>query len=294
MNPSAIPGGDVQAKLLLVQPSISMVGTTRADDTITEEVHKQHAAADEAGRYVANLWPEEHLKPIKKIASAARAYHRDHTVLSSFGSMLPSIMFGDYESRMKKFEAEFMAAAQDFIDNYEAIIEKARQIHNGKFRIEWYPSALALPEKFQFRLLVSPVPRAADIVVNYLAEERISQLQSEITARVNAAAAAAKQEAVSRVLEKVAHIADTLGKDKPRIFDSLIGNLAEVVDLAEAFNVESDHTVAALVNQCRADLARVDPDALRNSGVARKLVKSAAETVLAQFGNLGSSRKLAA
>ncbi len=283
---------DLQSKLLLVTPSISMVGTTRADDSITKEVHEKHGSQEEAGRYVASLWPENYLRPIKKVASAARSYHRDNTVLSSFGSMIPAMMFASYEEKMKHLEQQFDEAADDFVDNYDAVIAKAKEIHNGSFRPDWYPAKFAIREKFAFRLLVSPVPRGGDIVVNYLAADRIAQLQSEITARVNAAATAAKQEAVSRVMEKVAHIADTLNKDKPRIFDSLIENLSEVVNLAEAFNVTSDWQVASLIKECRDNLATIDPEALRNSALARRVVKQQAESVLASFGNLGN-RKIA-
>jgi len=98
---------EIQSKVLIVKPTIAMLGNTRTDEEITEEVHDREHMAKEAGRYVKNLYPPAYLRHIGKIAGEARKWHKTQTICSSFGDMLPTVLFEKYQFRINGFIDQF-------------------------------------------------------------------------------------------------------------------------------------------------------------------------------------------
>ena len=105
---------DIQSKVLLVKPSISMLGNTRTHKELSQEIHDRHHTAEDTGQYVIKLIKPEHLKAISSVASEARKYHGNYTVRSSFGDLLPTALFERYEAKMKEFMASFNAESDVF------------------------------------------------------------------------------------------------------------------------------------------------------------------------------------
>lgn len=93
---------DLQSKVLVVKPSISMLGNTRTHKELTQEVQHRHNTAYDTGQYVIKLIKPEHLRTINGIAGEARKYHGNYSIRSSFGDLLPTALFERYvEKRLK-------------------------------------------------------------------------------------------------------------------------------------------------------------------------------------------------
>lgn len=283
---------DIQSKVLIVRPSISQVGKSKTDKEITAEVHNQHGVEDESGQYVKKLWPKEFIAPFTKIVGEASRYHKRHTVVSQFGDLIPTVQFERYREAMDAYIQQFNDAADDFAANYDAIIERARQIHNGTFKEEFYPIREKIREEFSFTLFTAPVPRTTDLSVSYIDEERIVALRAEIEQSVSNAGKMASAQVIKRILECVNRIAVTLG-DQDAIFrNSMIDNLKEMLNLAPALNIADDPAVTQLIHECATKLVK-DPDSLRNSSFQRKTTAVLASQIAETFGKMGG-RKLAA
>lgn len=283
---------DIQSKVLIVKPTISQVGKSRTDKEITSEVHEQHSMDASAGQYVKKLWPEQYLKGFTKIVGEAYRFHKRNTVVSQFGDLLPTIRFEQYKEKMDAFIASFDQEAEDFCARYDEIIAKAREIHNGTFKLEFYPAKEAVRNEFSFTIFTAPVPRVKDLAVSYLDDERISQIRQEIESSVTNAGREASRQVMQRVLECVSHICVKLSEPEAVFRNSLIDNLKEVLKIAPALNISDDPTVSQLIAECSTKLVK-DPDLLRNNNFQRSTTALFAKQISDSFGKMGG-RKLAA
>ena len=283
---------EIQSKVLIVKPKISMLGNTGTDEEITEDVHDREHMDTHAGRYVKNLYPAAYLRPIQKIAREARRFHKTQTVCSSFGDILPTILFTAYQTRVNAFIDLFNDAAQVFHDQYDDIMAEARRIHNGQFKAEFYPEKEHVREQFRFTLFTAPMPRSSDVVLDYLAEEKLIELRSQLEGEATRAGVMAGQQVMGRVLSRVAKICETLTDPEAVFRDSLIDNLREVLDIAPALNIAGNPDVTRLITECREKLLKA-PDTLREASAVRELTAAHAKNIALRFGQMGG-RKLAA
>ena len=283
---------DIQSKVLIVKPVVRMVGKTKTDKEITSDIHSTHAMDDEAGQYVKKLYPMEFIAPFTKIIGGANRFHLRNTILSQFGYLIPTIRFEQYKAEMQKYIQQFDDAADDFCQHYDTIIEKARVIHNGTFREEFYPHKDSVRSCFSYSLFTSMVPRVGDLAVSYLDEERIEQIRQEIVSNVDKAGKMASQQVIARVLEKVDHIVQKLSEPEAVFRNSLIDNLREILVIAPSLNIADDPKVSQLIAECNSKLVK-DPDVLRNNEFQRNTTAILARQISNTFGGMGA-RKLAA
>lgn len=77
-------------------------------------------------------------------------------------------------------------------------------------------------------------------------------------------------------------MAEVLSRKNPRIYETLTGNIREICRVAPALNMADDPTVAGLVKECE-DLARVNPETLRQSQGSRDTARAKAEALVAKL-----------
>ena len=286
---------DIQSRVLIVKPSVTMVGKSKTDKKLTDEVKDNHDLGKEAGQWVTKLWPPSFITPFTKLCSEAinseNSFHKRHTVISQFGYLLPTSRFEEYRAYFDNFEARFNALADDFANRYPEILEKARIIHNGEFREEHYPLQSEIRSKFSFTLFTAPVPRTTDLAVSYLDDARIDQIRADIERNVNQAARQASEQVMARVLDCVHRIAAKLSDPDAIFRDTLIGNLRDILTIAPELNIANNPRITDLIGHCQA-LMR-DPETLRQNKFTRQTTAAAARNIADSFGAMGA-RKLAA
>jgi hypothetical protein len=287
----------IASKVLVVKPSISMVGKSVTDETLTNEVQSEHSIGRDGGAWVKKLYPSKHGEPsalaaINSIVTQARKFHGMQTLRSSFGDLLPSVAYSDYTDRMEEFRKKFDDEADYFAVRFPQILADCAEVLNGTFDRKNYPSEYNVRSRFNFTLATAPLPRSSDMLVKYLGEEQTAAVQANLARQVEIAAKNGVKQAMERVLQQVAHITDVLTRPSTKIYDSLIENLADLLKLVPAFNLTNDPQLSQLVHRCQADLL-VAPDVLRDSAVNRTIVASKAKVIADTFGGLGN-RKLAA
>lgn len=287
---------DIQSRVLIVKPSVSMVGKSKTDKKLTDEVKHQHDLGKEAGQWVTKLWPPSFITPFTKMCgdaiNAENSFHKRHTVISQFGYLLPTSRFEEYRAFFDRFESRFNALADDFALRYDEVLEKARTIHNGEFREENYPLASEIRSKFSFTLFTAPVPRTTDLAVSYLDDVRIAQIRADIERNVNRAATQASEQVMARVLDCVHRIASKLSDPDAIFRDTLIGNLRDILVIAPELNIANNPRITELIANCQTHLIR-DAESLRQNKFTRQTTAAAARNIADSFGAMGA-RKLAA
>jgi hypothetical protein len=287
----------IASKVLVVKPTISMVGKSVTDENITTEVQSEHSIGRDGGAWVKKLYPSKDGKPsplaaIQSIVTQARKFHGMQTLRSSFGDLLPSVAYSDYNARMEDYRRKFDDEADYFAVRFPQILAECAEVLNGTFDRANYPSEHNVRSRFSFSLATAPLPRSSDMLVKYLGQEQTAAVQANLARQVEIAAQNGVKQAMERVLTQVAHITDVLTRPSTKIYDSLIENLAELLKLVPAFNLTNDPTLASLVHRCQSDLL-VAPDILRESAVNRNIIANKGKIIADTFGGLGN-RKLAA
>jgi hypothetical protein len=277
-------------KAVLMRFSAGLPGETRQDRRLTQEVKSEKSLGEQSGKWNKNLYPPEALKDVKAKINEARAYHDSVTLPFDTGiGILPGVLLPEYGEKMRLFKSQIERLFEDtFLAEPERWIEWARAEHDGTFEPANYPGCsnegfepeafrMAMRKKCYVRCEPLPVPDSTHF------ESTVSNLLGADTASVDAkvrdASAEAQKELMRRILAPVKHMAETLSADKPRIYETLTGNIAEICRLAPALNLTDDPTINVLLADVKA-LTSYAVDGLRDSKDTRDIARRQAEEVL--------------
>lgn len=229
----------LQDSAMLVSINISQWTARRHDKSVSAEVDTAHGAKD-GGRYNKLLIRKDALDPIEKVAGAARAYL--YKVTFPWGDngdrLLPAALFLDFAQTMQQFRNEFESRTREFVAEYPTLKEEARTRLGTLYDAADYPSDVR--SKFVFNSpSVTPVPSAADFRVD-LSADYVESIKRDITERMNERQDSTRKECWNRLRTHVSTLADRLGNDKSKLFDSLITNPQEFLAILPAMNLTAD------------------------------------------------------
>lgn len=137
---------------VLMKFSAGLPGQSRKDKRTTEEVKSSKGLGANAGKWIADLYPEGALDPIKEKLNEARAYH--DKVTFPFGAspdddsgakaiagigILPAGMMLDYGDNMRRFKGELEVVTEEFLADPRKYVDWAVAEHNGTFDPKNYP-----------------------------------------------------------------------------------------------------------------------------------------------------------
>jgi len=280
------------AKAVLSNVHITQWAGRRFDREITDEVNREHDAADDAGRYNKLLVDKKALFQIQRIVTEARVYHIKMTQpwSDSGPRILPAKLYLDYTKRMDELKIEFKREVDNFLDIYPSLIAKRQKELNGWFREADYPTPAKLATMFSFDVQIYPCPDADDFRVD-LAKEHEDDVRRAIERAMKASLDEAMREPVRRIIATVGRMAERLNAYKPAsnggkaegIFrDTLVDNVRELAGLLPAFNLRDDPALSSLASRIERDLTVEDASTLRDNDQVRKAVAKSAEEILAE------------
>ena len=263
-------------KAVLMRLSIGSPGTQRADRTTSEKVKASEHLGQNSGKWVKELYPPAAMVEIRRLDGEAQRYHAAVTLPFDTGcGILPAGIIMEYGDRMRRFKSMRSALIAEFIEKYPTFVEWARQEHNGTFDASLYDVKKA-EAAFYFRTEPIPVPDSSHF------ETTVTSLlgvdAESVDQRVRDAGVEAQQELLRRMIEPVSHMARTLAKDSPKIFDTLTGNLAEMAELVPKLNLAGDAELDAIAKEM-ADLAKYKREDLKKD-IFKSEARKQAEAVL--------------
>lgn len=146
-------------------------------------------------------------------------------------------------------------------------------------RISWETTLMPLPESAQWQriALINPQHAAAE-----------AARMDEAMAR---ARAEARLDTWRSLIGHFEHITQVLSKDKAKIYDTLLGNLTQMLDLIPAYGpLFEDEALTRCAAETKATLATVNSDDLRNDPQVRATTLRNAQELLARFGSMGARK----
>jgi len=252
-------------RAVLMRLTKGMPGEFRQDKDFSEEVQTEHNLGAKSGKWVKALFPPEALKAIKELDGKAEAFHNAVTLPFDKGiGILPAAMIVEYTDRMRDFrEKRKMLVESTFIAKYDEFVAWAKQNHNGTFDESLYPPVEEMRTKFYFRTEPLPVPDIQHFESNV--KELVGLDAETVNVRIEDATKEGQRELLKRMIEPLQHMAQTLAKEKPRIFDTLVSNIEEIAALAPKMNLTDDAQINAFAAEMKTLAEAVDPDKLRKS-----------------------------
>jgi hypothetical protein len=272
----------LQDKAMLVGLSISRWGASKTDKKVTREVIQNHNAAEDSGKFRKALVHKSHLEPLQASSSAMRANHYKYSLPWNDDGrrVLPSALFPLYTQTHKKLHLADQQLCRDFIALYPNLLSTARNRLGSMYDPNDFPDVSEIKDKFNVRVSMEPIPRAADFRVD-VGDEAAALIRAEIEAEVDEKFQQAMKSVFGRIRDQAKHISETLSQEKPRIFDSLVDNARALVECLPGLNLTGDNLITELTADLDAMLPH--PDALRASPHTRKQTADAADEILAKL-----------
>lgn len=285
----------LQERAVLMRASFGLPGEQRQDRTITAEVQHEKKLGARAGKWDKFLYPQGALAPIKTAHNALRAFHNAVTLPFDNGiGILPGKLIPEYREKFRLATANIDLLVQEFLDKGQHWINWAKGAHNGTFDPDNYPGckreadgsisfdqsvwAQAMREKFYVRTEPIPVPDSTHFASTVA--ELLGTDTESVNERVRDAAREAQSEVLKRVLEPVKHMAETLGKDKPRIYDTLITNIKDICRIAPALNLADDPELNKIVGEVASECTKYTAEELRDNKSVQDKARAAAEAMV--------------
>jgi hypothetical protein len=267
----------LQDSAMLVTLTISQWTARKHDRSVSSEVDRNHGAKD-GGRYNKLLIRKEALDPIAKVEGAARQYLYKMTLAwgDNGERLLPAALFMEFSQTMQQFRAEFDARVRDFVQEYPTLVQEARHRLGTLYDPQDYPSSIR--DKFAFPPpAVTPVPSANDFRVN-LNKEYVEQIRVDIQTAMEARQKDSLKQCWQRMHGVVSKMSERLGNEKSPIYDSLIENARELIQILPALNLSNDPELNRIAEELDGIL--VPPDRLRQDKRLRADTAARADEIL--------------
>jgi hypothetical protein len=281
----------IRNAVLLYRPSLSIWTARKLDKDESAKVNKDNGAIDGAANVHKQLLPDsKELKAVQKWDNAFRTF--------IYTSTLPWDDCGWRAGAVGR-HMEFMAEVGDrllmgealvdaFICAYAEAINRAESKLGRMFKRSEYPGVNEVKLKFKFTVDTMPIPNAEDfrVIEGGVPKAEVERLVQQAQAAVEQKVQAGVKEAYERLYEVVAAMANTLeqygNKTVKKFNDSLVDNIAKLVEVMPALNLTNDAHLAALASDARqlAAYAAVD---LRQNPTVRTAAIVEARTLATKF-----------
>ena len=271
----------IKDNALIVTLSVGKPQMTKTDERGTSAAERANNAHN-AGNYRKNLYPQNLVKPLRAVESAARSYIESVTYPWARGEyLLPTVRFMEFAERIEKYEIEYSLCATAFLNNWANVMYQAKVQQGDMFDDNAYPDVSELKRRFKFIVNYKPVTDMSDFRVSIQDSER-DKLTQVVESNTKQAMEDMMRAPLERLREVVGRLNETMLKPerevlnsrkqiievKPPIFrDSVVDNIMHEITLLQDF---ADILPAEITNVATMATAVVhDPNMLRNSSDLR-------------------------
>lgn len=268
-------------KAMLVSISVTKPQMQKKDKQTTVEVALDKSASTAAVAVINKLYPKHLIAPIQEVESAARRYVESVTQPWARGSaLLPSALFMDFQNRVGQFHLQFDQAVTVFLNNYAGVMAEAAKQQGDMFALSNYPDMSTLRREFSFSVRYMPLGSVPSVMLG-LEAGVLADVRREVEAQTTQDLALGQKALYSRLAAAVHRIAVQCGNPEGKIYDSLMGNLQELLAVLPALNLADDQDFAALCEEARQLV--VSPVSIKTVPEVRESTAAKANDILKQM-----------
>ena len=276
----------ISSSAMLVELNISVWTGRKFDKQVSAEIDTQKQTTTRAGNYSKRLFADEPIfDAIQKFAGNARTYHYHATMPWSDSGLrlLTTAMYFDYNKKISEMEMDFDNLVSNFINQYQVLVAKSQTKLGTLFSASDYPDVQDISSQFRFSVKYAPVPDVVHWRVD-VGNDAKQQLMDSYVTYYSSNLEQAMREPWERMHEALKNMSIKLSGDKKQIFrDTLVGNVVELCDLMDKFNVTGDPKMKQAKAKIENALLGITPDALREDDDLRLDTKSKVDSLLKEF-----------
>lgn len=273
----------LRERALLVNLSISTFNPTKIDKVATLETLIKHEASRKAGAFVKSLLTKESIGPVETAAGRIRsAYYRFTAPWAENVRVLPSDLWEEFSSTMRELRSAFDEEVGKFLLDYSAHLEKSKAQLGNLWASADYPTVEEARARFSVNLNWFPISDAPDFRIS-LPGDGLAQIQADNEATTSEGTSQVRQDILNRLGKALLAVTEKLKDPDPLFRNSLIGNLKEACEIIPKLNIMGDESVLRLVSEAE-EVAKVDPDSIRESDDVRVKTRQTAEDILRNMG----------
>ena len=229
----------------------------RDEEAASNAASADHADADRFTAYVQRISKDDRLPPQQKLTEARRfldwptGFKWDGKgSFAVVNTKLDAVV-----SKLEIYRAEFYALVDVLCNRLPALRDQARADLNGAFDRLGFPTEQEVRERYRFTIRTSVIPHADDIRLNHVSakarasiEANVRKEQQEKVGELHKTVVSSLEGALQRVVTSLTDFSS--GKIK-RFEETLVTNLAELVEALPALNVNNDRVVDAAILRSR-------------------------------------------
>jgi hypothetical protein len=300
-TPDEISVPSISSAAMLVELNTSVWTGRKLDKTASANLTSDnHADVGVANVHKKLLGNNPELVAIQKYVSNARnhIHYRITMPWSDTGlRLLPTTAFAKYHEEITGMKVHFEELVDKFLDGYE---EAVREVHadahlGALFDPNDYPTVDTIASKFKFRLNYLPLPDVTGFDDNEdfrlsIGQEGVDEVKSYYADYYSEMTTRAMNDIWQRTFTVVGNMSETL-QDRPdgsknRIYDSLVSNVLDIIELLDVCNVTADIKMSNAKDQLHDSLRGITADALREDSDLRAEVKRDVDAVIATLPSL--------
>ena len=276
----------LEEKALLAKLKIGVWEARKKDKSVEmmiDETYKSHNIGS-FRKIILNL-PE--LKELESLGNQARSIHR--TLTSPWNSdgtgILPIELHADYIKKLRSIKDKFEETFEKLESKYDDQIVKERDRLKTLFNPSDYPNLQELKGKFTFEIFFLPVPTVGDFRINLQSSE-VDEIKSQFNDHLNSILADASRDLYQRLHDVIKHMYDRLSDPDGKFHNSMVKNIAELVQILPKLNFAGDEKLAELTRITEEELANLDTDDLRKFPEFREATADLAGEILKEVEEL--------
>jgi len=283
----------LQATTMLIDFHAGFWDAKRTDHEATAKVRRDAEASGDVGLFKKNILvgADKEYKAACTLVRKARQTFYDMTLpWGTHGAvrgprLLPVRKFDEFITTMGLLRRDVAKAVDAFIAAYEGSKEKARGSLGALYNPADYPPGETLRSAFYLSIEFEPIPDGANF--GGLPESTLERLRSNVVTTHAARMEGAILDAFNQVSEAMGRVVATLGDEDKRFRDSLVGNVQEVAEKLEVFNVTGDARMATLHRELVASFGALTAKEIRGNTEIRKAAVADAKTILDKLSSYG-------
>jgi hypothetical protein len=275
---------------VVVNVEVNVWSATKQDRAISDEVTDAYKAHKDAGRFVKNLLAGDptHKKLLLHRQSVYNWMKRWTYDWSGSNRLLPFIRLEKFKAEWAKHEQDHKELVQEFVNRYPDIVAEMAFKQGELFKKEDYPGVNEIGSRFAMRLSVMPVPESdfRVAIANDIAEDLKSHYENTAQETIQRAMRDASEQLLDYI-KRIAHACSDPteeGKRKPKVYESTISSLKELINMLGHFNITQDETLEAMRKEAQAVIGDLSAEDIRDSEAVRSSVKDGMDSILSKFG----------
>jgi hypothetical protein len=280
----------IRNTVLLYRPSLSVWSARKKDKAESAKVTKDNGAVDGSANVNKQLLPDcKELEAVQTWANSFRTFiYTNTSPWDDSGWRCGHVVkHMDFMAEAGDRMAQGYQLRDELVRHYLTLMADAKFKLNHMFNPADYPTEHEVKHKYHFSIEVQAMPAADDIrIIESVPAAEVDKLVKAAENAVNTRLAGAMEDTYQRLYKVVLKVATTLEQYDSKLIkkfnDSLIGNVAELVEVMPALNLTNSPKLAALAAEAK-DLSLYAPLDLRTSDAVRRAAIQDARALAAKF-----------